>query len=193
MSDGDLRVLAKLVVLLDSPQEGDATAAILRIRAFLRKSGAKFYEAVETRAFKTAIWEAMGHPECLREYFEAAQLRERCAKLEAECDVIAEALSKFRKAGKLCLGCEKKRRQMALACGGVVISAWCSAYPPHNFGVKTTFHGILLALLPILGVLCRWRLVNFKRDLEWVSLTDNKLYRLFAAKWNRLLGRLVLS
>src|SRR3984893_5184377 len=102
LNDAELRILAKLFVLLDSPQEGDATAAIVRARGMLRKSGMSLYQAVETRVFKTALWEAMGHPECLREYFETDRLREDNAKLEKECDELAEAVTKLREVRKFC-------------------------------------------------------------------------------------------
>ena len=192
-NDSDLRVVAKLFALLDSPQEGEATAAVSRLRAMLRKWDMPLYEAVETHAFKTAIWEAMGHPECLRDYFEAARIRAAYARLEAESDELAAAVMNLREDKKLCRPCEKKRRLIAVGFGAVLIRIWCWEFPPAAVGVKMTAYGILLALVPLLVVVCRWRIVNFKRDLEWVSVTDNKLYRTIAARWNRFLGRLALS
>jgi len=193
ISDADLRVLAKLFVMLDSPQEGDATAAVVRVRAMLRKGGMALYQAVETQAFKTAIWEAMGHPECLREYFEAARLRQDFAKLDKECDELAEAVTKLREVGKFCRSCESKRRMIGLVFGADVMVVWCVAYPPFEVSLKMTGYGILLGLTPLLCVFGRWRVHNFKRDVEWVSVTDNNLYRGIADRWNGFLERLALK
>jgi hypothetical protein len=73
MTDADCRLLAKLLLLFDSPQEGEATAAMVQARALLRKRTTPLYEAIERPAFKTEIWESQGHPGCLREYFENAR------------------------------------------------------------------------------------------------------------------------
>src|ERR1700733_8766084 len=145
-SDADLRVLAKLFVLLDSRQEGEATGALIRIRAITQKCGLSLYEAVETQVYKTAIWESQGKPECLHDYFDTARLREEYAKREAECDELVEAVTKLREAGKFCNPCEWKRRVIAAGLGAVVIAVWCSAFPPFEVSLKMTGLGILLGL-----------------------------------------------
>ena len=85
----DGRKFGKYVAMLDSPEEGDADVALHVIREMLRKSGRKFYEAVETRDYKTQIWTAFDEPECLRDYFEGRQgggdfAKERSLRAEAE-------------------------------------------------------------------------------------------------------------
>jgi hypothetical protein len=191
--DSDLRLIGKLFALLDSPQEAEATTAVIRMRAILRKCEMPLYEAVETHAFKTAIWAAMGHPKCLEGYFEACRIRDAYAKLEAESNELVAAVIELREDVKLCRLCERKRRLMAVAVGFVIVWYWYREFPPSEVGLKLTAYGILLGLAPFLGVITRWRIVNFKRDLEWVSMTDNRLYRGIAARWNRFLGRMALS
>lgn len=192
ISDGDLRVLAKLFALLDSPQENEATATLVRMRAMLRKSGTPLYQAVETRAFKMAIWDGMGKPECLKEYFEAAKLRREYEKLEAEFDEVAVAVMRLREVGKFCWSCELKRRVIAAMMGGALLAGWFHFSPP-NVKTRLTICGDVLGASPLLAVYGRWRVINFKRDVAWVSATDNNLFRAVAGKWNRFLEALVLK
>ena len=193
LSDADLRVLAKLFVLLDSPQEGEATGALVRIRAMLRKGGMALCQAVETRVFKTAIWEAMGHPDWLQDHFESAKIRQDYAELEKQCDELAEAVTKLREVGKFCRSCESKRRILAAFVAAALAVVWFGAYSPFEVGLGMTACGILLSLSPLLYVFGRWRILNFKRDVAWVSVKDNELYRALADRWNRFLKRLALS
>jgi hypothetical protein len=191
--NSDLRLVGKIFAILDSPEEGEATAAVIRLRAILRKCDMPLYAAVETHAFKTAIWEAMGHPKCLHGYFEADRIRDAYAKLEAESNELAAAVMGLRKDKKLCPSCEKKRRGIAVVLGLVLIKAWSLKFPPAEVSMRMTMSGALLGFVPYLAVVCRWRVVNFMWDLDWVSMTDNKLYRAIAARWNRFLGRMALS
>ena len=193
LSDADLRVLAKLFVLLDSPQEGEATGAVVRIRAMLRKGGMVLCQAVETPVFKTAIWEAMGHPDWLQDHFESARIRQDYAELEKQCDELAEAVTKLREVGKFCRSCELKRRLIAGAIGAALAMVWFGSYSSFDVGLGMTACGILLSFGPLLYVLGRWRFLNFKRDVAWVSVKDNELYRAIADRWNHFLKRLFLS
>jgi hypothetical protein len=89
----DGQMLAKMVAMLDSPRDGEAESALHQIRVALRREGKKFYEALEAREYKTAVWENFGHPDCLKDFFErdagnVAQLR---AELEREQELRAEA------------------------------------------------------------------------------------------------------
>ena len=63
------RLVAKLVVSLDSPNDADAAAALCRLRSILKKTGKPFYEIVQTEEYKKTIWETF-QPDCLRQYFE---------------------------------------------------------------------------------------------------------------------------
>lgn len=85
-SEFDGNLFAKLVLLLDSPQDAEAGNAMHHLRLMLRKHGLKLHEAVEMEAYKSALWEGHGQPECLRPYFEsAAEVERECAmRMEAE-------------------------------------------------------------------------------------------------------------
>ncbi len=74
-SDSDLTRIAKLVQLFDSPVDGEAAAALARIRALLKKAELSFSEAVESRAYKEAVWDAKGHPEWLKDHFQSHRHR----------------------------------------------------------------------------------------------------------------------
>ncbi len=193
LSDADLRVLAKLFVLLDSPQEGEATGAVVRIRAMLRKSSMVLCQAVETRVFKTAIWEAMGHPDWLQDHFDSSRIRQDYVELEKQCDELTEAVTKLREVGKFCRSCESKRRILGAFVGAALAVVWFGSYSPFDVELRMTACGILLSLGPLLYVFGRWRILNFKRDVAWVSVKDNTLYRAVADRWNRFLKRLFLS
>ncbi len=77
--------------------------------------------------------------------------------------------------------------------GAAMAAAWFNKFPPFEVRLKLAAYGILLGLAPLLCVLGHWRVINFKRDVAWVSMTDNKLYRAIADMWNRFLERLVIS
>jgi hypothetical protein len=193
MTDADCRLLAKLVVLFDSPQEGEANAAMVQARALLRKRSTPLFEAIERPAFKTEIWESQGHPACLREYFEMPGMRQLNAKLEKQCDELVDAVTRLREVGTFCRSCQSKRSIIAIALAVPIAYAWFTENPADGASWKINGYGVLLTLAPLLYVFWRWKIIHFKRDLEWVSATDNNLYRAIAARWNRLLSRLALS
>jgi hypothetical protein len=193
ITDADCRLLAKLVLLFDSPQEGEANAAMTQARGLLRKRSTPLYEAIERPAFKTEIWESQGHPACLQEHFEAARARQHYAKLEKQCDELVDAVTRLREVGKFCRSCQSKRSVIAIALAVLIAYAWFTENPADGAPWKRNVYGVLLALAPSLYVFCRWKIIHFKRDLEWVSATDNNLYRAIAARWNRFLTRLALS
>jgi hypothetical protein len=193
ITDADCRLLAKFLLLFDSPQEGEATAAMVQARALLRKRSTPLYEAIEKPAFKTEIWESQGHPVCLQEHFEASRVRQLNAKLEKQCDELVDAVTRLREIGKFCRACQSKRGIIAVMLAVPIAYAWFTEDPADAASWTTNLYGVLLTLTPLLYVFCRWKVIHFKRDLEWVSGTDNNLYRAIAAKWNRLLARLALS
>jgi hypothetical protein len=212
------RLFAKCIGLLDSPEDTEAAAALYRMRAMLQTSGLTFYEAVETRDYKTAIWETFDEPECLREYFagnqgsgEADRLREEVARLERDGARLARAFNQaketieklqqqlagqqggFQNAGKFCRGCEWKRRILALIAAWPIAAFWFSHYPWSDAENWQRWFGVLLAAAPLLIVLARWRLLLFKRKYSWVTWRDNDIYRAVAEKWNGFLARLAMT
>jgi hypothetical protein len=93
------RKTAKLVGLLDSPQDAEAAGALHRIRVRLKKQGLTFYQAVEDHEYKIGIWEAFGQPECLREYFERKQNSGNETQLREEIGRLQTALGERERGG----------------------------------------------------------------------------------------------
>ena len=90
----DAHKLAQLVGLFDSPVDGEAMAALHRIRVLKKKYGdTPFYELIERPDFKAAIWEKFGKQESLKGQSDTTalveELRHDMAQLEQECAALA--------------------------------------------------------------------------------------------------------
>ena len=86
-----------------------------------------------------------------------------------------------------CLGCEWKRRAIAVLVGIFFLGMWFHAYPPGDADAELTWLGISLAVSPLLIVFARWRWLLFKRKYAWEAWDDNDIYRAIAERWNGLL------
>ena len=101
--------------------------------------------------------------------------------------------------GIYCQACETKRRMLAVTATGLIGWAWFNhrdwfaRIGLHDNGEWHGLHGVMLAAIPLLVILGRWRWLKFKRKTSWVSWRDNDVYRLIAAQWNGFLQRLVMK
>ena len=125
---------------------------------------------------------------------ELAEMRERLEEAErdgAEIAALAEREIARLKAGTqeqglFCLGCEWKRRAIAVLVGIMFLAVWFHASPPGD-DAELTGLGIGWALSPLLAVIARWRWLLFKRKYAWEAWNDNDIYREIAARWNGFL------
>lgn len=93
----------------------------------------------------------------------------------------------------LCWPCEKKRRWLAIICGGNLGLAWWYAFPRwgHEYLPPAFFQGDVelwfgvilgvLALGPILGVIIAWKLTLFGRSQVWKRWRIYRAWQAFRA------------
>jgi hypothetical protein len=175
LSATEVRHLAGCMLLLDSTEEGEAAAAFARVRSLLRRHEVRLCESLENPQVREALRNALGHPAWLASSQEAAKLREENERLDRQCSKLADAITRLKEAGADCWPCEVKRRWLAAIGGVVFISLWLLATGHARMNGRHRFYGATAGALPFFLVWCHWKLRYLTRDLEWRSLTDNRI------------------
>jgi hypothetical protein len=166
LNDSDFTRLAKLVQLLDSPVSGEAAAALDRIRALLTKGQISFSEAVESRAYKAAVWDAKGHPDWLKDHFQTDKHRLENDRLAIKVNHLTTVVTQLKSASVFCHACERKRRWLASIAGVPILWIWLH-YAAHGVApAKTYLYGLLLAVSPITYTWLRWRFIHWRQRVN---------------------------
>jgi hypothetical protein len=126
--------------------------------------------------------------------------RERIAELETalkkaeRCgETLARELEKYRACERWCHSCEIMRRVVAVVIGGAILGGWFHWFPPQKVAPKQTGYGALFAAAPVVFLVCRWAVIQFKRRNHWYSFRDNDVFRAVARAWNRSLERFFIE
>jgi len=173
LSDSDLTRIAKLVQLLDSPVKGEAEAALERIRVLLNKGHLSFSEAVESRAYKAAVWDAKGHPEWLKDHFQSNRHRLENDRLAMKINHLTAEVTHLKSAAAMCPACERKRRWLASIAGVPILWLWFH-FAAHGVAhSKAYLYGLLLAIFPLTYTWLRWRFIDWRQRVNAKSVRNN--------------------
>ncbi len=105
-------------------------------------------------------------------------------------DGVIEELRKAERARfRWCRRCETKRRIIAVLVGGDILAGWFYQFPPQKVAHEWTGYGVSLAAVPVVFLVCRWAVIQFKRRNNWVTWRDNDVFRAAAECWNGFLER----
>lgn len=162
LSDSDLARVAKSVQFFDSSEKGEREAALARVFALLSRSKMSFSEAVESRAYKAVVWDAKGHPEWLKNYFETDKHRLENERLAMKVSHLTADLARSKSAAAMCPGCETKRRWLASIAGLPTFWLWLHSAAhslPHS---KALLYGLLLSISPVSYTWLRWRFIRWR-------------------------------
>lgn len=197
----DPSLFTKLIALCDSNVSHEADAAFHRALEMCTHCQMPFTRAIteafggdartaqletELKSMRNVMSDTLGEAEdALRE------LRDENVRLRQEAARPKTGQAKSA-AMEPCRSCERKRRVMAAAAGVLIGSGWYYFVPWNGGEVWQWAGGVGLSVMPITGVICRWRWLMFKRKYAWVSRKDNDLWRVLKGKWNRYLERLRL-
>jgi hypothetical protein len=182
----DRDLFCKLVLLMDSPNE------------FERKRA-------ESQAVEMCVSRSVRFCDMVAHNF--GQGGTRAAELEAQLenarrggDELADELRRkdavieeYRKAGRWCRSCENMRRVIAGVLGGAILAGWYYRFQPREWRQPEQSYGVVLAFMPLVLLICRWAVMQFKRRNHWVTWRDNDVFRAGANAWNKFLRRFVIA
>ena len=182
----DRDLFCKLVLLMDSPNEFERQRATTQALQMCAARSVRFCDMV-----------AHGF----------GQGSKRVAELEAELEVarrggdeLADELRRkdavievYRKAGRWCRSCEIKRRVIAAFLGGAIIAGWYFHLELREWRRPEQSYGVVLALTPLVFLVCRRAVLQFRRRNHWVTWRDNDVFRAAGSWWNRFLGKFVIE
>jgi hypothetical protein len=86
----------------------------------------------------------------------------------------------------LCLGCEKQSRMLAIVAGVVIGKIWLRLFPRTLEEPVDRLLFLVEVSSPLIVVLFYWAWVRFDLKYNWVSRTDNDIYRAIQEWWNRI-------
>jgi len=175
----DRDLFCKLVRLMDSPNEFERNRATGQAVQMCAARGMRFCDAVA---------EVFGSG---RE--QIAELEAALKRAESCGEKLAGELDKYRARRRWCRSCEILRRVVAVVIGGAILAGWFFWFPPQKVAPKQTGYGALLAAAPLLLLFIRWRVMCFKRRINYLSLRDNDVFRAVARAWNRFLERFFIE
>jgi hypothetical protein len=196
----DANVFRKLISLCDTNRASDVESAIHRAVELCARGqipfGQAVVEAFGTRDDRVAELEADREnmraimAETLGEAENALkQIRDENIRLRQEVGKPQVGQPREVLQGP-CRPCERKRRVMALASGGLIALGWFRWLPWNGMGLRGFGYCTGLAIAPIAVVICHWRWLMFKQATSWISWWDNDFFRSIAKRWNRFLERL---
>jgi hypothetical protein len=182
----DQDLFCKLVLLMDSPNEFERQRATTQALLMCATRSVRFCDMV-----------AHGF----------GQGTKRVAELEAELedarrggDELADELKRkdavikeYRKAGRWCRSCENLRRVVAILSGGAILAGWYLRFELREWRQPGQSYGVVLALTPLVFLVCRWAVLQFRRRNHWVTWRDNDVFRAAGSWWNRFLAKFVIE
>jgi hypothetical protein len=182
----DRDLFCKLVLLMDSPNE------------FERKRA-------EGQAVEMCVSRSVRFCDMVAHTF--GEGGKRVAELEAQLenarrggDELADELRRkdavieeYRKAGRWCRSCENMRRIIAGLSGGAILAGWYFRFELREWRRPEQSYGVVLALTPLVFLVCRWAVIQFKRRNHWMTWRDNDVFRAVANAWNEFLSRFVIA
>src|SRR5580658_2104902 len=182
----DKDMFCKLVLLMDSPNEFERKRAQDRAVQMCMEQSVRFCDMVahsfgqggkRVAELETQLENARRGGDEL-----ADELRRKDAVIE-----------EYRKAGRFCRSCETKRRIIAGLSGGAILAGWYFRFELREWRRPEQSYGIVLALTPLVVLVCRWAVIQFKRRNHWVTWRDNDVFRAAANAWNEFVRRFVIA
>jgi hypothetical protein len=170
----------KLIWLMDSPNDNERQRAMEQAARLCRAAGLRFGDALQQ------TFEQNGNGR-------VAELEAALKKAESCGDKLARELEKYRARSRWCGSCEIMRRVVAVVIGGAILAGWFYAYPPQQVTHRWSGYGLMLAAVPLLCLFLRWRVMCFKRRTNWLSWTNNDVFRAVANAWNGFLERFLIE
>lgn len=199
----DAEMLRKMIALFDSPNASEAETAFRKAAQLCAKGGLRFCDAIAGIYGFAEMQERLEQREMQGEQLADAldDLRREFAAYRQTAETKIAQLSRntgrqsaaTASGGKLCWGCEWKRRVLALAAAWPIAGMWFGNLEWSSSEPWQNLLGIVLSASPLLGVLLRWYWLLFSRKYSWVSWKDNDIYRVIAARWNAFLERLAMN
>jgi hypothetical protein len=186
----DQELFCKLILLMDSPNEFERQRATGRALQMCADRSVRFCD-MAADAFgqghkRVAELEAQLE-DARRGGDELADELRRCRATIAECRKAERTRHRY------CRPCETKRRAIGALTGLMILAGWSYRYDPRDVTPRWTGYGVMLAALPLVLLLIRWRAICFKRKHHWVTWRDNDVFRAAAAAWNSFLGKFVIE
>lgn len=180
----------KCVLLMDSSNEFERQRASAQALQICMTAGIRFFDAAADVCGKGGKRVAE-----LEEQLEGARRDgdELADELRRKDAVIEEYRKAERGRQRACRSCESKRRVIALLSGGAILAGWFYEYPAQKVTYTWTGYGLLLASAPVVFLVCRWAVIQFKRRNHWVTWRDNDVFRAVASRWNGFLGKFVIE
>lgn len=179
-------LFCKLVLLMDSPNEFERKRAQDRAAQMCMERSVRFCDMVAQNFGKggNRVAELEAQLENARRGGDelADELRRKDAVIE-----------EYRKAGRWCRSCETKRRIIAGLSGGAILAGWYFRFELREWNQPKQSYGAVLALTPLVFLVCRWAVIQFKRRNQWVTWRDNDVFRAAANAWNKFLRRFVIA
>ena len=77
--------------------------------------------------------------------------------------------------------------------GVMILVGWFYSYSPQAVTRRWTDYGAMLAAVPVMFLVCRWAVIQFKRKHNWVTWRDNDVFRAAADQWNGFLNKFVIQ
>jgi hypothetical protein len=182
----DKDLFCKLVLLMDSQNEFERKRAQDRAVQMCMERNIRFCDVVAQNF---------------------GQGGKRVAELEAQLesarrggDELADELRRkdavieeYRKAGRWCRSCETMRRVIAGLVGGAILAGWYFRFELREWRQPKQSYGVVLALTPLVLLVFRWAVLQFKRRNHWVTWRNNDVFRAAANAWNEFLRRFVIA
>jgi hypothetical protein len=186
----DQDLFCKLVLLMDSPNEFERQRATTQALQMCVARSVRFCDMVAHgfgQGTKRVAELEAELEDARRGGDDLADELRRCEQTIAEYRKAERARSRF------CRPCENKRRVIAVLYGGAIIAGWYFRFELRAWRRTEQSYGVVLALAPLVFLVCRWAVIQFKRRNHWMTWRDNDVFRAAGSWWNRFLEKFVID